>query len=67
MPAISPQMFSMKSKIKAFDYLTELYEKGQSMEISIRTFTLCCKIYETAADDDDFTDEEARKVLASLV
>ena len=33
------------------------------MEVSIRTFGICAKIFETAAGDDDFSDDEARAMI----
>lgn len=63
MPTISPELFSAKSKLKAYDYLEELNEKGSEMELSIRTFALCAKIFEACNDDDDFTDDDARSMI----
>ena len=63
MPAIDPEHLSAKSKIKAYDYLTELSNTNQDMEISIRTFGICAKIFETAAGDPDFTDDDAKSMI----
>ena len=65
MPAIDPEHLSSRSKIKAYDYLQEMASKKMNMEISIRTFAICAKIFETCADDPDFTEEEVRKMIAS--
>ena len=63
MPAIDPEHLSAKSKIKAFDYLTELSNSDAEMEVSMRTFGICAKIFETAASDSDFTDDDARSMI----
>ena len=63
MPTISPDLFSAKSKLKAYDYLEELNDKGSEMELSIRTFALCAKIFEACNDDDDFSDDDARSMI----
>ena len=63
MPGIDPEHLSVKSKIKAYDYLLDLANKKTDMEISIRTFGICAKIFETAQEDDDFTDEEAKSMI----
>ncbi len=63
MPAIDPAHLSPKSKMKAYEYLVDLAEKGSEMEISIRTFGLCAKIYESCNNDPDFGDEVAQMMI----
>lgn len=63
MPAIDPEHLSPKSKIKAYDYLVELSNADADMEVSIRTFGICAKIFETANGDPDFTDEDAKSMI----
>ena len=63
MPGIDPAHLSAKSKIKAYDYLCDLADSNTDMEISIRTFGICAKIFETAANDPDFTDAEVKKMI----
>lgn len=63
MPEIDAEHLSSKSKIKAYDYLTELSNSDAKMEISIRTFAICAKIFETASGDPDFTDDDARAMI----
>lgn len=63
MPAIDPEHLSPKSKIKAYDYLVELSNADAEMEVSIRTFGICAKIFETAAGDPDFTDDDAKSMI----
>ena len=64
MPAIDPEHLSSRSKIMAYDYLQEMASKQMDMEISIRTFAICAKIFETCVDDPDFTEEDARNMIA---
>ena len=64
MPSIDPEHLSSRAKIKAFDYLQEMANKKMDMEISIRTFGICAKIFETCIDDPDFTEDEARQMIA---
>lgn len=63
MPAIDPEHLSPKSKIKAYDYLVELSNADADMEVSIRTFGICAKIFETANGDPDFTDDDAKSMI----
>ena len=63
MPAIDPDRLSAKSKIKAFDYLNELLQKDAEMEVSIRTFSICAKIFEATSGDSEFSDEDAKSMI----
>lgn len=63
MPGIDPGRLSVKSKIKAYDYLCELANSSAEMEISMRTFGICAKIFETAANDPDFSDDEVKSMI----
>ena len=63
LPAIDPEHLTAKSKMKAYDYLIELSNSDAEMEVSIRTFGICAKIFETAAGDPDFTEEDARSMI----
>ena len=46
-PAIMPGRLGSEAKMKAFDFLQSLADEGNSnMEISIRSFITCAKIYE---------------------
>lgn len=64
MPSIDPEHLSSRAKIMAYDYLQEMANKKMDMEISIRTFGICAKIFETCNDDPDFTEEDARSMIA---
>lgn len=63
MDKIDPEHITIKSKNKAIDYLTKLANAGTDMEISIRTFSICAKIYEACADDPDFSDKDAESMI----
>jgi len=63
MPAIDPEHLSPKSKIKAYDYLVELLNKDAEMEVSIRTFGICAKIFEATSGDADFTEDDAKSMI----
>ena len=63
MPDIDPEHLSSKSKIKAYDYLSELTDSNIEMEVSIRTFSICAKIFETSEGDEDFTDDDAKAMI----
>ena len=67
MPDLDPEHLSLKSKTKAFDYLTELAKNGTDMEISIRTFGICAKIYEACSDDPDFSDKDAQSMIKEQI
>lgn len=63
MPSINQDDLSPKSKIKAYDYLVELANTGTEMQISIRTFCICAKIFETALGDDDFDEDIVKSMI----
>lgn len=63
LPEIEPQLFSAEAKTKAYNYLVELNEKGSKMELSLRTFGICAKLFQTAAGDNTFTDEDVRSMI----
>lgn len=64
MPAIDPEHISSRSKIKAYDYLTKIARDGDDMEISIRTFAMCAKLFETSLNDPDFDDQMIYKMIS---
>ena len=64
MPAIDPEHLSVRSKQKAYEYLVDMNEAKADMEISIRTFGICAKIFEVASKDSDFTEDEAKSMIS---
>ena len=65
MPSIDPGKLSAKSKIQAYEYLTELDEKGADMEISIRSFASCAKVFQLGEDpDNDLSVDDVKEMIA---
>lgn len=54
---------SESAKNKALAYLRELAEDGSEMEISIRTFTTCAKLFALADGDSEFDDDDAKSMI----
>lgn len=53
MPKIEPNHLSMSSKAKAMNFLEKLVEEKQPIEVSIRSFITCSRIYENAEDEEE--------------
>lgn len=56
-------VISMLAKTKALDYLKELASSGADMEISIRTFNTCARLFAVCEDDPDMTDEDVKSMI----
>lgn len=56
-------LISDESKRKAVDYLKELAESGEAMEISIRTFNTCARLFEVCKDDPDMSDDDVKSMI----
>ena len=54
---------SMRSKNKALDYLKELAHSGADMEISIRTFNTCARLFAVCENDPDMSDEDVESMI----
>lgn len=63
MPGMDPERLSPKAKMKAYDYLMELYESGTKMELSLRTFNICALMFEVNMSDPEFTDEDTKSMI----
>lgn len=63
LPNLDPEHLSPKAKMQAYDYLVKLNEHKSKMEISLRTFGICAKIFEACNEDPDFTDEDAESMV----
>jgi hypothetical protein len=64
MPDIEPDKYSKESKMKAYAFLEELSkDKQYKMNISVRIFCLCAKLFESCAHDDDFNDEDVKSMI----
>ena len=64
MPSIDPTRLKAGAKMKAFEYLQELAKKGTNMEVSIRSFGTCARLFQVCDDDPNFTDEDAKSMIA---
>jgi hypothetical protein len=56
-------MISNEAKTKALDYLKELAKDGADMEISIRTFNTCARLFSVCEDDPDMTDDDVKSMI----
>lgn len=56
-------MISMTAKNKALDYLKELARSGADMEISIRTFNTCARLFAVCENDPDMTDDDVKSMI----
>lgn len=64
MPDIEPELYSIESKQKAYRFLVELSkDKDYQMNISVRIFCLCAKLFESCAHDDSFDDEDVKSMI----
>lgn len=53
MPKIEPEHLSMSSKAKAMNFLEKLVEDKEPIEVSIRSFITCSRIYENAENEEE--------------
>lgn len=56
-------LISMRSKTKALNYLKALAQSGAEMEISIRTFNTCARLFAVCENDPDMTDEDVESMI----
>lgn len=65
LPAIDEGIISKAAKIRAYDYIVELAEKkGNEIEISIRTFQICARLFDAARLDDELTDSDVEEMIS---
>lgn len=64
MPAIAPTKLSSSAKLKAYDYLVEMAKNGSDMEISIRSFSTCARLFQVCEGDEDFSDDDAKSMIS---
>ena len=62
MPNIKPNVLSMAAKQKAMEFLEKIVEDGKPIEVSIRSFETCAKIYQNAESDEEL--ELCEKMIA---
>ena len=63
LPTIEPEKYSAWCKKKAYDFLVKLDKEGSDMELSLRTFIICVKMYQTADGDNSFTDDDVESMI----
>ena len=63
MPGMDKHRLSAKAKMKAYDYLMELYESKILVDLSVRTFGLCATMFQANMDDPDFTEEDTKSMI----
>lgn len=63
LPAIAPDKLSSQAKMKAYQYLTDMSENGDAMEISVRSFTTCARLFQVCENDPEFSDADARSMI----
>jgi hypothetical protein len=67
MKDIEPDSLSLLSKIKAYDYLMDIAKQNVDMEISIRSFITCAKIYELQITMPEIPDEQINQMIKEQV
>lgn len=64
MPDIEPDKYSKESKEKAYKFLVELADdKANRMNISVRIFCLCAKLFQSCSADALFTDDDVKSMI----
>ena len=57
-----------KANLKACDYLSDLADEGSQMEISIRSFVTCARLFQMQQkSNDEFTDEQIKSMIKDQV
>lgn len=67
MPAIEEGRLTSTAKIKAFDYLSDLADEGSQMEVSIRSFVTCARLFQSQQENEDFSDDEIKSMIKDQV
>ena len=63
LPNLGQGQLTEKSKKKALDYLQELADSNAQMEISIRTFMTCARLFAVCEDDMDMSDDDVKSMI----
>lgn len=53
MPVIEKNHLSMEAKTKAYNVMSKMIEEKLQFEVSIRSFVICSRIFETAEDEEE--------------
>ena len=63
MPSIDNGRVKSMSKVKAYNFLSRVADTKDDIEISIRSFAMCARIFEVCSDDSELTDEDAESMI----
>lgn len=64
LPDMEKDTLSLVAKEKAYDYLERLYKEKGDYELSIRTFGICARLYESCMSDKVFSEEDIEFMIA---
>lgn len=62
MPSLDPLKITMEAKQKAYEYLMKLAEQKTTMEINIRNFLSCARIY-TLCEGEDLSEKDVESMI----
>ncbi len=63
MPSIDNGRVTSLSKLKAYNFLSKVASKKDDIEISIRSFAMCARIFEVCSEDSSLTDDDAESMI----
>ena len=63
-PEMEKDTLSLVAKEKAYNYLERLYKEKGDYELSIRTFGICAKLYESCMEDKVFSEEDIEYMIS---
>lgn len=65
MPSIEPDRLSDKAKMQAYEYIQDLSNKRSDIEISIRTFGTCARLFQLAEESNyELTPENVKHMIS---
>ena len=64
LPDMEKNTLSLVAKEKAYDYLERLYKEKGEYELSIRTFGICARLYESCMSDKVFSEEDIEFMIS---
>lgn len=67
MPGIGEGKLSSSAKMKAYDFLSELSSDGTKMEVSLRSFITCARLFQMGENNQDFSDDDIKSMIKDQV
>ena len=64
LPDMEKNTLSLVAKEKAYDYLERLYKEKGEYDLSIRTFGICARLYESCMSDKVFSEEDIEFMIS---